>query len=170
MKQRQGTSLIDLKGRAKLVPAIGTLGSEPPVTGVRPLPTLYETMTPCNRIVVVGPDTPLDEATGIMRDRRFDQLPVLREDRLVGVITMRDLNLHDIDISASDITVGSYMKDPYAFQGMVRTSDQPIDRELIDYLDTYDFVLIALHTKQLVGIAHLWDIADAMLRERESRD
>ncbi|MCQ3809481.1 MAG: CBS domain-containing protein [Acidimicrobiia bacterium] len=127
-------------------------------------------MTPCNRIIVVGPDTPLEEATGIMRDRRFDQLPVLRNDRLVGIITMRNLSPRDIDISASDITVGSYMRDPYAFQGMVRTSDQPIDRELIDYFDTYDFVLIALHTKQLVGIAHLWDIADAMLCERESRD
>ncbi|MCY4433137.1 MAG: CBS domain-containing protein [bacterium] len=136
----------------------------------RPLPTLYESMTPCNRIIVVGPDTPLEEATGIMRDRRFDQLPVLRNDRLVGIITMRNLSPRDIDISASDITVGSYMRDPYAFQGMVRTSDQPIDRELIDYFDTYDFVLIALHTKQLVGIAHLWDIADAMLCERESRD
>ena len=135
----------------------------------RPLPTLYEAMTPCNRIKFVGPDTPLDEATGIMRDRRFDQLPVLRDDRLVGIITMRDLKQRNIDISASDITVGSQMKDPYAFQGMVRTSDQPINRELIDYFDTYDFVLIALHTKQLVGIAHLWDIADAMLRERENR-
>lgn len=160
--------MIDFRGRARLIPAIGTPGLEPPVTCDRTLPTLYEAMTPSNRITVVGPDTPLDEAAGIMRDRRFDQLPVLRDDRLVGVITRRDLNPRDT--SASDISVGSYMKDPYAFQGMVRTSDQPINRELIDYFDTYDFVLIALHTKQLVGIAHLWDIADAMLRERENRD
>ena len=136
----------------------------------RPLPTLYEAMTPSNRITVVGPDTPLDEATGIMRDRRFDQLPVLRDDRLVGIITMRDLKQRNIDISASDITVGSQMKDTYAFQGLVRTSDQPINRELIDHFDTHDFVLIALHTKQLIGIAHLWDIADAMLRHQESSD
>lgn len=117
-------------------------------------------MTPCNRIVSVGPDTPLDEATGIMRDRRFGQLPVLREDRLVGVIMAQEL-----DTPSSDGTAGSQMHDPYAYQGMVRTQDQPIDRELIDYLDKWDFVLVTLPTKQLIGIAHLWDVADALLQD-----
>ncbi|MCG3179040.1 MAG: Inosine-5'-monophosphate dehydrogenase [Phycisphaerae bacterium] len=38
------------------------------------------------------PDTPLDECRSVMRNKRIRHLPVVAEDRLVGIISIGDLN------------------------------------------------------------------------------
>jgi acetoin utilization protein AcuB len=42
-------------------------------------------------VVTVTPDTSIGEAITLMRDGNFRQLPVVEEDRLVGIVTDRDL-------------------------------------------------------------------------------
>jgi len=41
--------------------------------------------------VTITPQTPLVEATRVMRDRKFGGLPVVEEGRLVGIVTETDL-------------------------------------------------------------------------------
>jgi acetoin utilization protein AcuB len=48
-----------------------------------------EVMT--RKVITVTEDTPLEEAARIMADSKIGGLPVMREDRLVGIITETDL-------------------------------------------------------------------------------
>jgi CBS domain-containing protein len=60
---------------------------DPDVTPVR------EVMT--SSIVCCSPDTSVDEARGVMRDRRIRHLPVVDADgRLLGLVSIGDLNAH----------------------------------------------------------------------------
>jgi CBS domain-containing protein len=53
-----------------------------------------EVMT--TEVVCCRPHTGLDEARGVMKNRRIRHLPVLEEDgRLLGLISIGDLNAHD---------------------------------------------------------------------------
>ena len=47
--------------------------------------------------VTVAPDTPTLEAMRIMREQRVGCLPVVAGERLVGIVTVRDL----LDVSAA---------------------------------------------------------------------
>jgi len=50
---------------------------------------VQEIMT--SRIVVVHPDTSVEEAMAIMTDRRFRHLPVVDSGKLVGIVSIGDL-------------------------------------------------------------------------------
>ena len=57
--------------------------------------TVAHAMTPRERLVVGGPDTPSEDALRTMRDARVEKLPLVAEDdRLVGLVTMKDLLRH----------------------------------------------------------------------------
>jgi len=43
------------------------------------------------KVITVGADTPLEEAARIMADNKIGGLPVMRDDKLVGIITETDL-------------------------------------------------------------------------------
>jgi acetoin utilization protein AcuB len=45
-------------------------------------------------VVSVAPDTRLDEAAGVMFERKLGALPVVDHDRLVGILTERDVLRH----------------------------------------------------------------------------
>jgi len=45
----------------------------------------------CKKVVTITKDTPIEEAARIMADRKFGGLPVMDNDRVVGVITETDL-------------------------------------------------------------------------------
>ena len=48
-----------------------------------------EVMT--RKVIIVSEDTPLEEAARIMADNKIGGLPVMRDDRLVGIVTETDL-------------------------------------------------------------------------------
>jgi CBS domain-containing protein len=55
--------------------------------------TVGEVMTAA--VVCCSPETSVDEARGVMRDRRIRHLPVVEADgRLLGLISIGDLNAH----------------------------------------------------------------------------
>lgn len=56
-----------------------------------------DVMTPRDRLVVGGPDEPLEEARRAMVGRRVEKLPLVDgEDRLVGLVTMKDITHLDL--------------------------------------------------------------------------
>ena len=46
-------------------------------------------------VITTTEDTPIEEAARIMSDHRIGGLPVLRDDRLVGIITIADALVHE---------------------------------------------------------------------------
>ncbi|MCB9845109.1 MAG: CBS domain-containing protein [Phycisphaeraceae bacterium] len=45
------------------------------------------------RVIVCGPNTRLDELRSVMRDKRIRHVPVLDRGRLIGLVSIGDLNL-----------------------------------------------------------------------------
>jgi acetoin utilization protein AcuB len=55
------------------------------------MPKVAEIMT--DKLITVSPDTTLGEALGLMKSHGCRQLPVVTADRLVGIVTDRDVRL-----------------------------------------------------------------------------
>jgi CBS domain-containing protein len=53
--------------------------------------TIAEIMTPADRLAVVTPGAPAEEALRTLEARRVDQLPVVDGDRLVGLVRRQDV-------------------------------------------------------------------------------
>lgn len=56
-------------------------------------------------VVCCQPHTTIDEARGVMKNRRIRHLPVLDGDTLVGLVSMGDLNAHDSNTKEMTIHV-----------------------------------------------------------------
>jgi CBS domain-containing protein len=57
-------------------------------------------------LATVAPDTPLDQAAQLMRERSVRRLPVVANDRIVGIVTIGDLAMERDEQSAlADISV-----------------------------------------------------------------
>jgi IMP dehydrogenase len=52
-------------------------------------------MTPLDRLVTAPPDVGLEEARELMHRHRVEKLPLVRDGRLAGLITMRDVELRE---------------------------------------------------------------------------
>jgi IMP dehydrogenase len=52
-----------------------------------------EAMTPRERLVTAGPEVTLEEASRLMHAHRVEKLPLVNDDRLAGLITLRDVGL-----------------------------------------------------------------------------
>ena len=58
-----------------------------------------------DQIVSVRPDTPIEEAVRLMRERSIRRLPVVEDDRPVGVVAIGDLAIErDSDSALADIS------------------------------------------------------------------
>ena len=65
------------------------------VTGVArerwPTVSVEEAMVPRDRVQVIAPEAPVLEALGQMREHDVHQLPVIEDERLVGLVTRGDV-------------------------------------------------------------------------------
>lgn len=56
-------------------------------------------------LVTVSPDTPLDQAVGLMRQHSVRRLPVLQQSRAVGIVSLGDLAMErDQNSALADIS------------------------------------------------------------------
>jgi len=53
--------------------------------------TVSESMTGRDELVIISPDDPIEEAATLMRQRKVGGIPVVKDDKLVGIITESDL-------------------------------------------------------------------------------
>ena len=117
-----------------------------------------EVMT--TRVNWVTPDTAIPEIARCMRDENIGSLPVAENDRLVGVVTDRDIVLRavteggDIDrVSARQVMSGQVL---YCF------ADEPVADVLKNMGDNQVRRLPVLsRDKRLVGIVSLGDLSRA---------
>jgi IMP dehydrogenase len=89
--QRGVTGLLVADGEGLLLGILTArdLRAEPDERPVR------EAMTPLDRLVTAPPDVGLEEARELMHRHRVEKLPLAREGRLAGLITMRDVELRE---------------------------------------------------------------------------
>lgn len=55
-------------------------------------------------VLTTTPDTPIEDAATVMRDRKIGALPVIRDDRLVGLVTESDIFRAFISVLKADST------------------------------------------------------------------
>ncbi|MGH2785511.1 MAG: CBS domain-containing protein [Actinomycetota bacterium] len=78
----EGESLVGILTERDVVRAMSTAFDAP----ARPV---IEWMT--KRPTTVGPETPVKEALRVMVDGGFRHLPVVQDDQVVGIVSMRDI-------------------------------------------------------------------------------
>jgi CBS domain-containing protein len=71
--------------------------------------------------VTVSPDTRISEARDLMAEHKVRRLPVVKGDRLVGILSLGDLALAD----ASKRAVGEALEDVSESQSTAETADYP---------------------------------------------
>jgi len=107
------------------------------------------------KVITVDPDQTLDEARKLLQRHRIRQLPVLRKQRLVGIITDRDLR----SAPATAETIADVM----TAKPLVISRDASVD-EAARLLRTRKFgALPVVDGGKLVGILTASDILDAFI-------
>jgi acetoin utilization protein AcuB len=53
-------------------------------------------------VLTTTPDTPIEDAATVMRDRKIGALPVVRDDRLIGLVTESDIFRAFISVLKAD--------------------------------------------------------------------
>lgn len=116
-------------------------------------------------VQVIHPDETLQMAAQKMRDHDIGFLPVCEGERLVGVITDRDLALRGIaaGVNAKAMLGRDLMTSPiiYCFE------DQDVD-EAAQLMEEYQIRRVAVlsrNDKRLVGVVSLGDIAKNSTKE-----
>jgi acetoin utilization protein AcuB len=114
----------------------------------KPIPTIQKYMTTSPH--TVGEDQPMSIAHRMMREHHIRHLPVLREAKVVGLISDRDLNFVETlkDVDPKHVRVSEAMTaDPY-----VVSPDTPLD-EVVSAMaaSKYGSAVVTQHDK-VVGI------------------
>lgn len=132
------------------------------------MPTVAEIMT--SDPAFVAPDTPLQEALVIMKRHHCRQLPVVVNDRLVGIITDRDLRLamnspfvlHERGDNEALLRNTSVV-DCMTSNPLTVDADAPASTAA-DLMNTYKFGgLPVLRDGRLVGIVTVTDILQSYI-------
>jgi acetoin utilization protein AcuB len=114
--------------------------------------------------IIAGPGTTLQEAYGIMNGHRVRHLPVVEDDRVVGIVTDRDLRLATSVLSPTpfpaETSLDRVMKQP------VHTVDplDPVENAARTMRELRIGCLPVIDDDRLVGIVTGIDLLDAMLR------
>lgn len=111
-------------------------------------------------------DDSLMEAIRKIEEFGYDQFPVIDNEesrRVVGILSSRHLALIGAGTLAQQaplVTVRN-VKEPLKAE-MLRSTEDALSTELIDYFRTNDFVLVIEDGNRLFGIVQLWDIAQEL--------
>ncbi|MBI3785145.1 MAG: CBS domain-containing protein [Deltaproteobacteria bacterium] len=106
-------------------------------------------------VVTIPPDAPLRDAWALLHRHAIRQLPVMRRERLVGIVTDRDLR--------SAPQTASSVAEVMTARPMVIPPETPLD-EAARLLRRHRFgALPVVEDKQLVGILACADVLDAFV-------
>ena len=114
---------------------------------------------------VTHPDEPVVAAARLMRQRSIGALPVCEDERLLGVVTDRDIAVRAVAEELTGAHIGDIMtKEPlYCFE------DDPLDQALLTMKSEQVRRLPVLNRdKQLVGIVALADVATVCDSQRSA--
>jgi CBS domain-containing protein len=130
------------------------------------LPAIKAVMTPFPYFIDV--DRPLDEARQLMREHQIRHLPVQRGERLVGVISDRDLRL--VEGSAPDAAARGHLsvRDACVYDPFTVDLETPLDRVALEMAQRHIGSAIVTRHGKLAGIFTVTDacrVLGTVLRE-----
>lgn len=105
-------------------------------------------------VVSIAEDTPLGEVAQLLEERQIKRVPVVHDEKLVGIVSRADL-LRAL-ASAKDRT-----------RPTGESSDQAIREQLLTVLDRQSWAMLArVNVTVADGIVHLWGLADSEEQRR----
>ena len=125
--------------------------------------TIREVMTPAFKFV--KPDTTIQQAAEIMRDLDFGFLPVGENDRLVGMVTDRDIAIRSV--ASGQNPISATVRDIMSPKTYYCYDDQSVD-EICDNMAEIKVrrLPVVNRDKRLVGVVSMGDVAQAAHRAK----
>ncbi|HET9931515.1 MAG TPA: CBS domain-containing protein [Polyangiaceae bacterium] len=121
------------------------------------IPTVQKYMTTSPH--TIGEEQPMAVAHRIMRDNRIRHLPVLRDGKVAGMVSDRDLHLIETlkDVDPREVQVSEAMsQDPY-----VVAPDAPLDEVVRTMAEKKYGSAIVVQSQKVVGIFTTVDVCRA---------
>lgn len=115
-------------------------------------------------VITIGPDTTLEEAFRTMRAKSIRHLPVVQADRLVGVITDRDLRLATSGLLPDPFPPGSRVGGILSREPRTAGPSDPIEDAARVMREEKIGCLPVMEGGRLVGIITNIDLLDALMR------
>ncbi|MFW5972532.1 MAG: CBS and ACT domain-containing protein [Bacteroidota bacterium] len=112
----------------------------------------------------IGPDVPLSEAYREMHESDLRHFPVVEEDRLVGVITDRDLRYATSRLHPHPLDPGTAVREVMASHPVTAAPLDPVEEAARLMRGRKIGCLPVVENGQLVGIVTGMDLLDALVR------
>jgi acetoin utilization protein AcuB len=115
-------------------------------------------------VFTISPDTTLQDAYRTMQGKSIRHLPVLENDRLVGVITDRDLRLATSALAPSPFPPGSQVSAVMCRTPLTADALDPVEDAARTMREQKIGCLPVMDDGQLIGIITGIDLLDALMR------
>jgi len=122
------------------------------------------------KVFTVGPDEYLSDALALIREKRIKHIPVLKNGRLKGIVSDRDIRDYSPSKATSlDIYELHYLLANTKIKDFMRTEiettapDTPVEEAAMIMMDRNIGCLPVLADGELVGIISDWDIFRALV-------
>ncbi len=117
-----------------------------------------------SRVITISPETTLEDAYRTMQDKGIRHLPVLEGERLVGVITDRDLRLATSALSPSPFPPGGQVSEVMRRAPLTADAMDPVEDAARTMRERKIGCLPVVDEGVLVGIITGLDLLDALMR------
>lgn len=114
--------------------------------------------------LTISPETPLCDAYKLMQDNGIRHLPVMENDKLVGIVTDRDLRLATSRLAKRPFNPDDQVKEIMSHPVETASPSDPIEIATQLMRELKIGCLPVLENQKLVGIVTSADLLDAMLR------
>lgn len=115
-------------------------------------------------VVTVSTDTTLQDAYRTMREKGFRHLPVLKDRKVMGVITDRDLRLATSSLAPTPFPPASPVSDVMSRPPLTADPLDPVEDAAYTMRNRKIGCLPVLENGELVGIITGLDLLDALMR------
>lgn len=115
-------------------------------------------------VVTVSTDTTLQDAYRTMREKGFRHLPVLKDGKVMGVITDRDLRLATSSLAPTPFPPASPVSDVMSRPPLTADPLDPVEDAAYTMRNRKIGCLPVLENGELVGIITGLDLLDALMR------
>jgi acetoin utilization protein AcuB len=115
------------------------------------------------KIVTIFPDTKLSEAYALMTEKNIRHLPVLDEEKLVGIVTDRDIRLATSRLAKKTVDPGSHVKEIMSHPVQFSHPSDPIEKATQVMRELKIGCMPIVENTKVVGIVTITDLLDALL-------
>ena len=114
-------------------------------------------------ITTISPDTKLSDAYRIMNEKKIRHLPILENERIVGIVTDRDLRLSTSKLAQHPFDPGNAVRDIMSHPVQTTHPSDPVELATQIMREMKIGCLPVIEESNLVGMVTNTDLLDALL-------